>query len=77
MRADARKESSSLCFQTTKVYHLHRLQKSQVPTFTVGVESTAKEMDRVAKDYDSVIEYHPGKANVVVDALSRKLKSKL
>lgn len=24
------------------------------------------------KDYDFVIEYHPGKANVVVDALSRK-----
>ena len=25
------------------------------------------------KDYDCVIDYHPGKANVVVDALSRKL----
>ena len=25
------------------------------------------------KDYDFVIDYHPGKANVVVDALSRKL----
>ena len=24
------------------------------------------------KDYDCVIDYHPGKANVVVDALSRK-----
>ena len=24
------------------------------------------------KDYDSIIDYHPGKANVVVDALSRK-----
>ena len=25
------------------------------------------------KDYDCVIDYHPGKANVVVDALSRKI----
>ena len=24
------------------------------------------------KDYDCVIDYHPGKANAVVDALSRK-----
>ena len=24
------------------------------------------------KDYDCVIDYHPGKANVVVDVLSRK-----
>jgi hypothetical protein len=27
------------------------------------------------KDYDCVIDYHPGKANVVVDALSRKGKA--
>ena len=25
------------------------------------------------KDYDCTIEYHPGKANVVADALSQKL----
>ena len=24
------------------------------------------------KDYDCIIDYHPGKVNVVVDALSRK-----
>ena len=29
------------------------------------------------KDYDCVIDYHPGKANVVVDALSRKTVQKL
>ncbi|XP_016700252.1 uncharacterized protein [Gossypium hirsutum] len=29
------------------------------------------------KDYDCVIEYHPGKANVVTDTLSRKLMTEL
>jgi len=27
------------------------------------------------KDYDCVIDYHPGRANVVIDALSPKVKT--
>ena len=29
------------------------------------------------KDYDCIIEYHPGKANFVADALSKQLESSL
>ena len=29
------------------------------------------------KDYDCIIDYHPGKVNVVADALSRKAKTAL
>lgn len=32
---------------------------------------------KLVKDYDCLINYHPGKANVVVDALSRKSSSRL
>ncbi|KAK8690605.1 hypothetical protein V6N13_074136 [Hibiscus sabdariffa] len=32
-------------------------------------------MDGLLKDYDLVIDYHPGKANVVADALSQKSNS--
>lgn len=32
---------------------------------------------KLLKDYDCKIEYHPGKANVVAEALSRRVKSEL
>ena len=34
-------------------------------------------MDGVLEDYDFTLLYHPGKANVVVDALNRKSRGAL
>ncbi|KAA3477017.1 RNA-directed DNA polymerase-like protein [Gossypium australe] len=41
------------------------------------IKSKEKKVVELLKDYDCVIEYHPRKANVVVDALSRKSLTKL
>ncbi|KAA3473567.1 polyprotein [Gossypium australe] len=54
-----------------------RLHKSRVSPYPKGAEFKIKEVDRVAKDYNCSIEYHPSKANVVADALSRKVVSNL
>ncbi|KAA3465870.1 RNA-directed DNA polymerase-like protein [Gossypium australe] len=40
-------------------------------------DGMVKRWIELLKDYDCAIEYHPGKANVVIDALRRKLMSEL
>jgi len=64
----------------------HYLYGSQVQIFTdhksLKYLMSQKELNmrqrrcvKLIKDYDCVIGYHPGKANVVSDALSRKGKT--
>ncbi|KAA3484387.1 DNA/RNA polymerases superfamily protein [Gossypium australe] len=50
-----------------KVSYLHRPQEFEISSNSEGVQFKA------VKDYDCSIEYHPGKANMVADALSRKV----
>jgi ribonuclease HI len=64
----------------------HYLYRSQVQIFTdhksLKYLMSQKELNmqqwrwvELIKDYDCIIDYHPGKANVVADALSRKDKA--
>jgi hypothetical protein len=64
----------------------HYLYGSRVQIFTdhksLRYLMTQKELNirkrhwvELIKDYDCVIDYHPGRANLVVDALSRKVKT--
>ncbi|KAA3481643.1 Retrovirus-related Pol polyprotein from transposon 17.6 [Gossypium australe] len=46
-------------------------------TYVSRDELEAKKVDRIVKGHNCVIEYHPRKANVVADALSRKYISDL
>ncbi|XP_073289635.1 uncharacterized protein [Primulina huaijiensis] len=70
-RVDATWESDRLCFLQLKEY------EKNYPTH--DLELAAKELNmrqrrwlELVKGYDCTISYHPGKANVVTDALSRK-----
>ncbi|KAK4390416.1 Retrovirus-related Pol polyprotein from transposon.6 [Sesamum angolense] len=55
-----------------EISDFHRSQELEVYFDAKGTEFEIKEVDITAKDYDCTIDYHPGKANVVADALSRK-----
>ncbi|GJU65994.1 hypothetical protein Tco_0743613 [Tanacetum coccineum] len=58
-----------------KNYMTHDLELGAV-VFTIKVEHEATPLVRIANDYDYEIRYHPGKVNVVADALSRKERIK-
>ncbi|RVW85795.1 hypothetical protein CK203_055393 [Vitis vinifera] len=49
----------------------HDLELAAI-VFALKSECKAKEMDETLEDFNFTLQYHPGKANVVADALSRK-----
>ncbi|XP_016667392.1 uncharacterized protein [Gossypium hirsutum] len=65
-------------------YALRQIKPHECNYSTHDLELVAKELNlrqrcwiKILKDYDCTIEYHLGKANVDVDALSRKSMSEL
>ena len=51
---------------------LHRSPELEIHIHPEGIEFEAATVDGIIKLYDIEIHYHPRKANVVADALSRK-----
>ena len=56
-----------------KVFHLHRSQSLKYLPSQRELNLRQRRWMELIKDYDCVIDYHPEKASVVANALSRKL----
>ena len=52
--------------------YLYRPQELKVYLYSVRVEYATRRWLELIKDYDLEVHYHPGEANVVADAFSRK-----
>ena len=70
--------SSCFCTETSEslpewngVHAVYRSQEFEVRLHTTRTEYEAATGLEFLKDYDFTLEYHPGKANVVADTLSR------
>ncbi|GKC27146.1 putative reverse transcriptase domain-containing protein, partial [Tanacetum coccineum] len=57
--------------QNAKNYTTHDLELGAV-VFALKIWRLSSSLDRIFSDYDCEIRYHPGEANVLADALSRK-----
>jgi hypothetical protein len=55
-----------------KICELYTDQKSLKYIFTLSNQNLRQRRLELIKDYDLGINYHPGKANMVADALSRR-----